>query len=166
MHATSGGICPVASLKVYPNCRLALLPMAATLIVAMCLGLAGCGSSDRQTLVQACVDAGSAGQTDASTWNTHCECAASTAEKNLDADDYHLLVRLAGIYNEQVDGDVKFKHLVAAMSDWGVGGGKAAATALDLILLSRRVERECPVPATGRLPKFHAARRPVIRTGG
>ena len=107
--------------------------------------LCSCADSDNEVLVDACVKAGQTNnaQADDAVLNARCNCAADTARKYLDPDNYKLLVKVAVIYNENQPDDVKVHDMINGFVGAGMSLTQSAGAAMDMMFLAHKVDREC-----------------------
>jgi hypothetical protein len=114
--------------------------------ISLLAGLASCGQHDTEELTQACIRAVrfSHESSDVANTRANCACAAVSAKKYLDRDDYDLLVKMANVYTESAPADLKLGSVITTLSHWGVSGPRATAAAIDIAAFEGHVARECP----------------------
>lgn len=126
--------------------KVSLAPIACLLaaLIASTM-LTSCATSDRDILVKACVKAAHDGSTtlDEPTLDSRCSCASDMANRELDPDNYKLLVGVADIYSKNEPDDLKVSELVEGMVRTGVTIPQASAAAIDFVVVAHKIARKC-----------------------
>lgn len=113
-------------------------------VFLLALACQSCTDKNQTIVRNACINAGyHAAQTNLTSLKKYCTCFAATAKKSLDEEDFVLLTKLSSVYLSNDDEDLKVQRTLKVLLRSGWSKQQAAFTAMDLFLLTHKVERTC-----------------------